>query len=52
MMYGMAQSTKFDTKLRGAVSAERDAIWVACCLLVSFHRKDASRITHIFREVC
>jgi hypothetical protein len=52
MMYGIPQSTKSDTKLREAVSVESDAIGVACCLLLSFHRRDASRITHIFREVC
>ncbi|MGO9949557.1 MAG: hypothetical protein ACLPWG_22255 [Steroidobacteraceae bacterium] len=52
MMYWMPQTTKSDTKLRDAVSVASDAIWVACCLLLSLHRKDASRITHIFREVC
>jgi hypothetical protein len=49
MMCGIPQSTKSDTKLRDVVSVVSDAIGMACCLLLSLHRNDASRITH--REV-
>jgi hypothetical protein len=49
----MPQSTKSHSNLRTAMSVISDAnCWVAWRLLLSFYRNDASRITHIFREVC
>ena len=51
MEYGVPQVTNPDTDWCAAMSVLGDAIWMACRLLTSFHCNDASRITHIFRDV-